>query len=156
MILSDGDILRIINEGMLKIEPFDEKKLTPNGYDLSVEIIEVKKTEAYKEHDFYMIKPLTHFMVLTKEKITMPDNIVGDLRLKTKWARQGVMATFGAIDAGFIGKLNLSMFNGKDNYLHIPEKSTICQLLFNVMHNPAEQLYAQRSGNYQNQNKIIE
>lgn len=103
-----------------------------------------------------MIKPLTHFMVLTKETVEMPNNIMADLRIKTKWARQGTIGSFGAIDAGFKGKLNLSMFNGKNNFLNIPVDSTICQILFIKMTNSAKKLYAERSGNYQNQNKIME
>src|SRR2546422_764712 len=36
-LLSDGDIRRYIAKGELRIEQFDEKNLTPNGYDVTIE-----------------------------------------------------------------------------------------------------------------------
>ena len=34
--LSDGEIVELVEAGRLGIEPFDGSRLTPNGYDLSV------------------------------------------------------------------------------------------------------------------------
>lgn len=34
--LSDGDISHAVKVGELKIEPFRENRLTPNGYDLGI------------------------------------------------------------------------------------------------------------------------
>jgi deoxycytidine triphosphate deaminase len=39
MVLSDGDILEAMEKGELGIEDFNEAGLTPNGYDLRVEMV---------------------------------------------------------------------------------------------------------------------
>ena len=46
-ILSDTDIQQALDEGNLGIEPFSKKNLTPNGYDLTVEEIYIKKTNQH-------------------------------------------------------------------------------------------------------------
>jgi dCTP deaminase len=77
------------------------------------------------------------------------------LQIKTKYARKGVILSPGAVDAGFHGKLVLSMFNSSNNHLHIKCGDPVCQILFVKMTSKAEKPYAERSGNYQNQNNII-
>ena len=46
-ILSDIDIKKYMKNQELGIEPFIEKNLTPNGYDLSIEEVYIKKTEEH-------------------------------------------------------------------------------------------------------------
>jgi deoxycytidine triphosphate deaminase len=43
-VLSDFDIEEAIKRKDLGIEPFTPKNLTPNGYDLSIDEIFIKKT----------------------------------------------------------------------------------------------------------------
>ena len=42
-ILSDEDIENSIKNSELGIEPFNQKNLTPNGYDLSIDEVYIKK-----------------------------------------------------------------------------------------------------------------
>jgi dCTP deaminase (EC 3.5.4.13) len=44
MILCDGDIKEEIERKRIVIEPFDEKSLTPNGYDLTIGDVRSLKT----------------------------------------------------------------------------------------------------------------
>jgi dCTP deaminase len=91
---------------------------------------------------------------LTLEKVEMPSTIRGIPFLKTKWARKGLILSPGVVDAGFKGQLNLSIFNSSENTIHLTPGEKIAQLIFDKI-NPPEKTYAARSGNYQNQNKII-
>lgn len=161
MILSDRDIIEAIDHLAIKIDPFDKKNITPNGYDLSIEGRELKDSfgkvlkwtgDANKT---ITINPLQHFLVITREWIEMPENMTALLQIKTKYARKGVILSPGAVDAGFHGKLVLSMFNSSTKYLHIKCGDPICQILFVKMTSNAKKPYAERSGNYQNQNKIL-
>ena len=45
-ILSDEAILSALDVGELEIKPFNEENLTPNGYDLTIEEIEMPNTKA--------------------------------------------------------------------------------------------------------------
>lgn len=139
----------------LLIQPFDERQLTPNGYDVSVAEIQMdnKKLISMNGKGF-SIPPKKNFIVLTKEKIIMKSNTTANLWIKTRWARQGLILSAGAIDAGFNGQLNLCMFNSSDNYIDIKENDTIVQIVFFQTKLP-KKLYEERSGNYQYQDKII-
>ena len=46
-ILSDKDIEKLINNNELGIKPFNQKNLTPNGYDLSIDEIYIKKSDQH-------------------------------------------------------------------------------------------------------------
>ena len=47
MILSDRDVLRMLKSRDLEIEPFSEENLTPNGYDLSIGEIYIRKLDKH-------------------------------------------------------------------------------------------------------------
>lgn len=156
MILSDKEIYDLVSKVEL-LHPFDEKQLTPNGYDVSVENIEAINNSnkiLSRETDFFVPKKTT-FIVLTVEKINMPANVVGRLSIKTKYARKGLILSPGVVDAGFSGKLNLCMYNANDQPIEIEKTKPIVQLVFEKMEGTSEKTYSERSGNYQNQDKII-
>ena len=58
-ILSDKSIVDLVKRGEIIIEPFDKAKLTPNGYDLTIEEIEIPGNHkiwhlALENNDEYM------------------------------------------------------------------------------------------------------
>ena len=105
-ILSDKSIIELIKNNEINIEPFEKKNLTPNGYDLTVEEIEIpekQKTTTGK----LGIPPGERFAVSTKEIISCGENHCAQLWLRTSWARKGIICSFGKIDSGFKGNLTL-------------------------------------------------
>lgn len=155
MRLSDGGILKAMKKGRLNIEPFNEKNLTPNGYDVSIQEVEVKGNKIKPNNDEMLLIPSkTDFIVLTREKITTGNDVSGNLWLKTKYARKGIILSAGVDDAGFAGQLNLCCYNSSDSIVELKDGCTFVQLVFDVLDKPARKLYAERSGNYQNQNSI--
>ncbi len=91
VVLSDRTIEDLVARGILGIEPYDPECQTPNGYDLRI-------GEIY--HDGKRIKEGKvrvngWFAVSTVEYIRMPPDIIGNLWIRTSWARKGVMASFG-------------------------------------------------------------
>jgi len=153
-ILSDNDIKNLIGKNDLSIEPFNEKNLTPNGYDLSIDEIYIKKSDQHIKEGIATIPPLTWFAISTKEFVKMGPEITSQLWIRSSYARKGVMASFGKVDAGFHGTLTISCFNSNDEPLEIPIGDRFCQIVFeNLSSKPAE-LYDKKSGNYQNQRGI--
>lgn len=155
MILSDGEIIEAIKNGEINISPFDEKCLTPNGYDLHIGGIEEDNFMYKWTSDFHWIKPLKSFRVVSLETITCDALHVAFLHLKTRYSRSGIQATFGKIDAGFNGTLSFGLFNGSNLDFQIKKCDKIVQIHFETLGKPAQQLYAQRSGNYQNQKEKV-
>lgn len=153
-ILSDNDIKNSIGKNDLSIEPFNEKNLTPNGYDLSIDEIYIKKSDQHIKEGIATIPPLTWFAISTKEFVKMGPEITSQLWIRSSYARKGVMASFGKVDAGFHGTLTISCFNSNDEPLEIPIGDRFCQIVFENLSSKPTELYDKKSGNYQNQRGI--
>ena len=150
-ILSDLDIKKSLDKKDLSIEPFEDKNLTPNGYDLSIDEIFIKKTNEHIRNGIAKIPPLTWFAISTKEYIKMGAQITSQLWIRSSYARKGIMASFGKVDAGFHGTLTLSCFNSNDEPLQIPIGDRFCQIVFENLASMPSELYDKKSGTYQNQ-----
>lgn len=150
-ILSDIDIKNKMENNELGIEPFIEKNLTPNGYDLSVDEIFIKKSDEHIKGGTAIIPPMTWFAISTKEFVKMGPKITSQLWIRSSYARKGVMASFGKVDAGFHGTLTISCFNSNDEPLEIPIGDRFCQIVFENMESIPSELYDKKSGNFQNQ-----
>ena len=153
-ILSDKDIEYSIIKEKLSIEPFNSKNLTPNGYDLSIEEIFIKKTDQHIKKGIAKIPGQTWFAISTKEFIKMGPKITSQLWIRSSYARKGVMASFGKVDAGFHGTLTISCFNSNDTDIEIPIGDRFCQIVFEHLSSLPSDLYDKKSGNYQNQRGI--
>ena len=153
-ILSDMDIKTSMKNNKLDIEPFNEKNLTPNGYDLSIDEIFIRKTNQHIKNGIAKIPSLTWFAISTKEFVKMGPQITSQLWIRSSYARKGVMASFGKVDAGFHGTLTISCFNSNDKPLKIPIGDRFCQIVFENMESIPSELYDKKSGNYQNQRGV--
>ena len=153
-VLSDKDIEDSMKSGNLGIEPFIEKNLTPNGYDLSIDEVFIKKTDSHIKEGVAVVPPLTWFAISTKEFVKMGPQITSQLWIRSSYARKGILASFGKVDAGFHGTLTISCFNASDKELEIPIGDRFCQIVFEHLSTTANELYDKRSGTYQNQRGV--
>ena len=153
-ILSDVDILNSMKNDDLGIEPFIEKNLTPNGYDLSIAEVFIRKSGEHIKEGMATIPPLTWFAISTKEFVKMGPQITSQLWIRSSYARKGILASFGKVDAGFHGTLTISCFNSNDQPIEIPIGDRFCQIVFENMSSIPSELYDKKSGNYQNQRGI--
>jgi dCTP deaminase len=153
-VLSDRDILAGMESGRIGITDYNEKSLTPNGYDLRVAEISVNGVVHGADEKVVKIPPKTMFFVSTIERVRMGDDVCGNLWLRTSWIRKGTIAAFGMVDAGFEGTLTLGSYNSSDSELEIPIGERYCQLVFQTMTSDSEKSYAKRSGHYQGQTGV--
>jgi dCTP deaminase len=151
-LLSDADIRNYIAKGEIRIDPFDERNLTPNGYDVSIEEVVVPATKGPAKGP--RIPPRTRFAVSTRESIHLGRHVAGQIWLRTTWARRGVIASFGIIDAGFSGTLTFGAFNGSSDPLELTIGDRFAQVVFLPLETPASATYDQRSGTYQGQRGV--
>lgn len=153
-ILSDIDIKKLIQINQLDIHPFNQKNLTPNGYDLTIAEIYVKNMDLHIDDGLAIIPPHTWFVISTKEFIKMGSAIASQLWIRSSYARKGIFASFGKVDAGFHGTLTISCFNSNDVEIEIPIGDRFCQIVFEGLSSTPSELYEKKSGNYQNQKGI--
>ena len=152
-VLSDKSIVKLIANKEIIIEPFKETNLTPNGYDLTVSEIEIPNKEKISKGKLRI--PTNHrFAISTKEIISCGQNHCAQLWLRTSWARKGIICSFGKIDSGFKGNLTLLGLNSSEDEVNIEIGNTFAQIVFEKLSTPADELYSDRSGNYQNQKGV--
>ena len=153
-ILSDKDILDGLKAGYLGISDYNDRSLTPNGYDLRIAEISVRGDPEVKKEGTVTIPPRTMFYVSTIERVKMPSDVCAQLWLRTTWIRMGVIGAFGKIDAGFEGTLTLGAYNATDDPVQLPIGERFCQMVFETLSSETLKDYAQRSGNYQGQTGV--
>ncbi|HEX9340254.1 MAG TPA: dCTP deaminase [Thermoplasmata archaeon] len=153
-VLSDADVRQYLAKGEIQIEPFEESSLTPNGYDVSIEEVLVPSTRQKATGGVAQIPPTTRFVVSTRERVRLGRHVAGQIWLRTTWARRGVIASFGMIDAGFSGTLTFGAFNASGDPIEIPIGDRFAQIAFLTLDSPASETYDQRSGTYQDQKGV--
>lgn len=153
-VLSDADILARRAKGELTIEPFAERNLTPNGYDVSIEEVAIPSADLRVREGIARVPALARFAVSTRETVTLGRRLAAEIWLRTTWARRGAIASFGMIDAGFSGTLTFGAFNASDVVLEIPIGERFAQLVFLALESGASATYEKRSGTYQGQRGV--
>jgi dCTP deaminase len=130
------------------IEPFNEKSLQPAGYDLRVgreayingELIDVEGTGKV------VIPPKTYSLILTLERVRLPDDVMGDMKLRSSLAREGLLGSFAWVDPGWDGNLTLGIYNASPEPVELTYGERFVQIAFIRLERPAKNPYR---GNYQ-------
>lgn len=164
MILTKPEILKEIKKGRIKIEPFDGKAIGPASIDLTLDnllrIFNSKEKTIEEDIDFkkitkliniskgYVLKPGKLVLGITKERITLPENICGWLNSRSKFARIGLMSHVAApfIAPGISNRQVLEIFNADHNKIKLIPGTKICQLVFQQCKGKAKYL-----GKFKNQ-----
>ena len=135
------------------IEPFSEESLQPAGYDLRVgdeayingEILNVKELGAIT------IPPKTYALVLTLERVKLPDDVMGDMKLRSSLAREGLIGSFAWFDPGWDGKLTLGLYNASSEPVELSHGERFVQMAFVRLEAPPRKPYR---GRYQGSARI--
>jgi len=154
-VLSDRDILARRAAGEPMVEPFEERCLTPNGYDLRVaEVLVPDVSPDIVREGKAVVPPGARFLVSTVERVRMPADVCGSLWLRSSYARRGVFGSFGKVETGFEGTLTVGGLNAASQPLEVPIGDRFCQLVFERMESLPQKSYVERSGTYQGQSGI--
>lgn len=149
-ILARNEILGKIKQGKVKIEPFNEKNIGPGSIDLTLSEdfwaytkkrkIEVSENTNYLDYTVHKKGNITlnsgEFVIgITKEKITLPDNICGFLSGRSRFARLGILvhATASFIQPGISNHQVLEIKNISPNVIILKPGLKICQLTLSEM-----------------------
>ncbi len=154
-VLSDTDITNRLADGTLGLDPYQEKGLTPNGYDLRIaEVMLPDVDDAVHRAGTVTVPPGSRFLVSTVERVRMPGDVCAQLWIRSSYARRGVLGFFGKVEAGFEGTLTVGGLNASTKPIELPVGDRFCQIVFERLETPPRKLYAERSGNYQGQQGI--
>ncbi len=148
-ILSDGDILNYRGRGLLSIEPFQEKDLTPNGYDLRIGEAYFPDSEEHIKEGVVIIPPGKSIAVATLEYLKLSGEVCGQIWLRSSFARKGLLTSLGKIDSGFEGALTIPLYNSSGKPFEITIGDRFLQIVYEKMVSRPMALYGERSGHYQ-------
>ena len=137
--LSDTEILEHLDNGEVKLEPFESSCLNPAGYDLRCS----KKV---------ILKPKHYELVATLETVELCLNVTAYLHIRSSLAREGVIGSFAVVDPGFRGQLTLNLHNVSEKEITLGKGERIVQIVFHNLGSTARKGY---NGSYQNSKGIV-
>ncbi len=163
MVLSDRTIRRMLDEGRIGIDPYDDDLLQPSSVDVRVDryfrvfrnsrypFIDVREpmeeltelVEITDDEQPFILHPGEFVLGSTLERITLPDDLVARLEGKSSLGRLGLLihSTAGFIDPGWDGHVTLELSNVANLPITIYYGMKIGQISFVQMTDPAETPY---------------
>jgi dCTP deaminase len=166
MVLSDRTIRRLLAEGQVEIDPYDESLLQPSSVDVRVDryfrvfrnnrygFINVKERQEdltepveISDGDPFILHPGEFVLGSTLERIKLPDDLVARLEGKSSLGRLGLLihSTAGFIDPGWNGHVTLELSNVANLPITIYHGMKIGQLSFMQLTEPAAAPYGTTS-----------
>lgn len=147
MILSDRQIKEAYANGTIVIDPFEEKFVQPASYDLRVGNQGIttsdKKVVDLQINKYIVIKPADFAVIMSLEKLKLDNRHIGRIGLRSKWARDGLIATMGPqVDPGFEGRLVIGLTNLSPKAMPISYKERLITIEFHQLEEPAENVYS--------------
>jgi dCTP deaminase len=162
MVLADATIRRLVAEGRIGIDPYEESLLQPSSVDVRVDryfrvfrnnrypFIDVK-AEQEELTELVEIDPETPFILhpgefvlgSTLERVRLPDDLVARLEGKSSLGRLGLLihSTAGFIDPGWDGHVTLELSNVANLPITIYVGMKIGQLSFMQLTEPSDRPY---------------
>ena len=173
-VLSDGTIRRLVAEGRIVIDPWDDGMVQPASVDVRlgnsfrvfhnyrVTAIDLREpprnlTEeiVVREEEPFAIHPGEFVLGRTLETVQIPDDVVCRIEGKSSIGRLGLIvhATAGFVDPGFRGSLTLEITNLTRVPIQLYSGLSIAQLSFMALDAPAERPYGspELGSHYQDQ-----
>jgi dCTP deaminase len=163
MVLSDRTIRRMLDDGHIGIDPYDDDLLQPSSVDVRVDrffrvfrnsrypFIDVKEpmeeltelVEITDDSQPFILHPGEFVLGSTLERITLPDDLVARLEGKSSLGRLGLLihSTAGFIDPGWDGHVTLELSNVANLPITIYFGMKIGQISFVQLSEPAEHPY---------------
>ena len=151
-VLIGNEIDKALKKKLIIIEPFEKSQLGPGSIDLSLgndfrifkkrskvyhvenhsHFQDITKEVHVKDGGYIVIKPGEMILGITKEKITLADNISGRLEGRSRFARFGlaVHVTAGFMHPGISNHQVLEIVNLGHAPLALYPGTRICQFIF--------------------------
>jgi dCTP deaminase len=161
-VLSDGTIRRLVEDGRIRIDPWDEALVQPASVDLRLgdsfrvfhnhraSVIDLRDPPQHLTEEVkvtgdepFVIHPGEFALGRTMEWVELPDDIVARIEGKSSLGRLGLIvhATAGFCDPGWKGTLTLELANLTRVPIRLYHGLAIAQLSFMALDAPAERPY---------------
>lgn len=161
MLLSDRDIRSQVDQGRIKIEPWEADFVQPSSLDVRLDkffrmfdnhrypVIDPAEEQEYLTrlidagNEPFVLHPGEFVLGSTYEQVTLPEDIAARLEGKSSLGRLGLLthSTAGFIDPGFTGHITLELSNTATMPIKLYPGMKVGQLCFFQLSSPAENPY---------------
>ena len=170
MSLSDSKVLELMKKGEIYIEPFKERNLGPNSYDLRLASpIRVSK-KAHKQIDItkdvppselvelpYTISPFETVTFNTKEIVGCKSETLGVILPRSNSCTIPLLIYgVGLLDTGYRGTLKGLITNFSPNRIVLREDLRVCQIVFFEAQSVDVKYHLRESSKYMGQTTVPE
>ena len=171
-VLSDKSIREEIESGRLVIDPWDENvpaarqrgpapgtrvprlsQLPPALHRRKEEMAELTELVSIDDIVPFILHPDEFVLAVTRERVEVPDDLVGRLDGKSSLGRLGLIvhSTAGFVDPGFKGRLTLELRNIANLPITLYYDMPVSQISFVRLTTPSEKPYGSDGSKYQGQ-----
>lgn len=127
------------------LENYDLDNVGPASYELRIGSAlssNDKKGQEIEIGEEFVIRPNSHLLIGTLEKVKMPNNMIGTMFLKSKFGRGGFIPWGqGMVDPGYEGTLTLSLLNLTQYPQILRGGDKICHLIFQNLEGETDKPY---------------
>jgi dCTP deaminase len=147
MILAKPEILKQIRNGRIRIEPYDKNAIGPASIDLTLDdklrIFNTSRHITQADIDYrtlaklvdigdgYLLKPGELVLGITRERLTLPEDVCGWLNSRSRFARIGLMSHIAApfLAPGISNRQVLEIYNAGRNKIRLTAGMKICHVV---------------------------
>jgi dCTP deaminase len=151
-VLVGKEIEKALKSGQIRIEPLERSQIGPGSIDLTLgndfrifrrrsrlyhvenhaNFQDITRAVHVKDDDYVIIKPGEMILGITRERITLAENISGRLEGRSRFARFGlaVHVTAGFMHSGISNHQVLEIVNLGNSPLALYPGTRICQFVF--------------------------
>ena len=153
-VYSNIKILQEINNNQL-ITNYELSNIGPASYELRMggyyyDLNEGDHPIQLTSNQDVIIKPGHLVVLITKEKLKIPNNIVGRVISKGSLFSVGLTPVCTNADPGFSGNLGIVTHNISDKYIVIPQNESIAKIDFSELESPSTKPYVGQHGFHTN------
>lgn len=151
--LNDIAIETLCSKGILVSRNYKPENVSQACYELSAGNIYYDITQNFKRIDiseegfeYILIKPKQSVVIITKEELNIPDNVIGRVLTKGNLFSIGLLPVNTYADPGFQGNLGIILHNNSINYLKLKEDELIAKIEFSALQEPVNTRYNGQHG----------
>ncbi len=149
--LTDDQIRDCCQRGELISDGFNPKNIRQACYELTLgdvyfDLTEGDKRYSTQDQNNALIKPGHLVVLITKEKLKIPNDVICRIASKGSLFSCGLMPVSTYADPGFSGNIGIVTYNLSRKYVQLPAGEPIAKIEFSKLENPVHSPYTGQHG----------
>ncbi|WCB46972.1 dCTP deaminase domain-containing protein [Nitratidesulfovibrio vulgaris] len=149
--LTDSEIIGYCEQHELIVEGYSRDRVKQACYELCAsntyyDIYNNSRRISLESGQYILIKPKQCVVIITEERLELPNDILGRILTKGKLFSIGISAVNTYADPGFQGKIGIVLINLSNSYIKIQQQQAIAKIEFSKLERPVTRPYSGQHG----------